>query len=985
MPGPFSLPSSYEYKPLPMEQGLAVREKLQANFDATSTALDEAEVLAYKAVGDSKLDPQSKEPYVEKIKGDIGNLRESLSTQKDIKNTIRGIRDLQGYLQNDPELLERRAILETEMFRMERHAKDLYAYDPHYKKPFDQLKKEGVTNDMLLTEFAGSYDGLTEVGKTIKEIPNIKEVETILARDGRSYTSTTVSNILSDPASVEQYDEYYRTKAFSRAREGLLNGIASRVQQGSSPMAKQHRLRGQYEEDYDPLSEYSTEFFGISGLYERGFDNLERSKEEEKDPNSFEERGVYNIEGTRDATFDSTKDWRALSKDKNISSQERERAMRNLQMLDLAIDEMQDEGLFEGIPKEMVEDFIVHVTSGKDPEDFVDVETTGRRAAFENSPVMGAEAVSYLERGVEQIGDLLFDYSDINTKKNRLAGAGYLPEGEENFYRLAKKTGAIYNNNRERIDELIAGTLKPIKEYGIINTGDAGKANTELQGLLNMRDMGSLRAYDIHGKDISAEMSHQDLAGIKGALPKKLITTGNTVITESVDGVGITIRIPVPELQKLIGDAKIDTDNVGGAFIKDMMDNNSLGEIEFQWDDITEDHPAVAKFLEPQHRQRIKENRAIQSVTADEEVDSKTPNRAQEFKHVYNQMTQGQEDPVFLSSKFKGKHISLDFNTIAAKNSKNESDPADGFMFMVDNTPATIQEVFDRQSPHMDADMLEGFRKNLSQYQSLKEIQDLEDVKSLYDSASNQISKDKHLVDMKKMVEAGVATNKHKPYSFPSKGDLIVYASNELDRGDYTTDFTVNGTDVSPIANTIFETESGPEGAKSYNIQGSPGLEQKMAAEGKSDVTQFSLKELVDMEGIAAIDGAKGFLQIIPSTVDKILNNKRLREKYDLSPDNLFSIDTQVRLFYALLDARGLDEFMQTGDVDEFMWKLSKEWAGLPQGNKGASRVGQRREDGSLIDTSPNASYWKGVAKNAAGIDSTAFRRRLEEMYTAHR
>jgi muramidase (phage lysozyme) len=154
---------------------------------------------------------------------------------------------------------------------------------------------------------------------------------------------------------------------------------------------------------------------------------------------------------------------------------------------------------------------------------------------------------------------------------------------------------------------------------------------------------------------------------------------------------------------------------------------------------------------------------------------------------------------------------------------------------------------------------------------------------------------------------------------------------------------------VEPIFNLINEAESYGKIplVNPYGIwYGSPfdaGLED------------MTIKEVMEAQKARQEDGKKtpaGKYQILDDTLEWLVKYSKYKGRFDL--DDKFNKDTQDQLAYALLEHRGLNEFLlgEPGGFDNLKKGLATEWAGIPD-ETGKSRwqgVGVNRANATLSE-----------------------------------
>ena len=111
----------------------------------------------------------------------------------------------------------------------------------------------------------------------------------------------------------------------------------------------------------------------------------------------------------------------------------------------------------------------------------------------------------------------------------------------------------------------------------------------------------------------------------------------------------------------------------------------------------------------------------------------------------------------------------------------------------------------------------------------------------------------------------------------------------------------------------------------------------------------MTIKEVMKAQKARQEDGKStpaGKYQILDDTLEWLVKHSKYKDRFDL--DDKFDKDTQDQLAYALLEHRGLNEFLlgEPGAFEKFKKGLATEWAGLPD------------ETGE--------SYWQGAGVNKA-------------------
>lgn len=126
------------------------------------------------------------------------------------------------------------------------------------------------------------------------------------------------------------------------------------------------------------------------------------------------------------------------------------------------------------------------------------------------------------------------------------------------------------------------------------------------------------------------------------------------------------------------------------------------------------------------------------------------------------------------------------------------------------------------------------------------------------------------------------------------------------------------------------------------------------------NLTSMTINEVLAWQDQFVADGspssAAGRYQILRGTLRDLIRNE------DLSGEELFDRNMQDRLAIALLERRGLSKYL-SGEIstDEFMKRLSTEWAALPKDMTGRG-------------------YYDGDGLNKANADQNEFRELLENV-----
>lgn len=166
---------------------------------------------------------------------------------------------------------------------------------------------------------------------------------------------------------------------------------------------------------------------------------------------------------------------------------------------------------------------------------------------------------------------------------------------------------------------------------------------------------------------------------------------------------------------------------------------------------------------------------------------------------------------------------------------------------------------------------------------------------------------------------------------------------------------SIDVSQVEPILDLIRSAESygnSPLGlVNSYGVwQGSP------VDAGLEDMT---IKEVMEAQKKRKTTPA-GAYQIKDSTLEWLVKHSKYKDRFDLN--DKFDKNTQDQLALALLEHRGLNEFMsgEQGAANRFRLGLATEWAGLP--------------------TDSGQSFWDGIGPNAANASVSELDAALQQV-----
>ena len=918
MPGKGTLPSSYEYKPLPFEVGLQVRQGLQNQFNQTRDAMQTSQLQSIAEIPNSVLDPQARENIVAGLEKDYSDIASGLMDQRDINKTKDAILKTRQKLVSDPGIMAYKNYAALDEERIKYSANNPTGFDPYKYMSYEELQAKGITPAMVLENRAPNYNLQEEVTNIYKGLPQINK----MIQEGK-HSIEIISNAISSREEAEAANHRFGTEEFTAAHDALRKIADQNVESGTTGMGKYFNLRGTYEGNsmQDIKDAYFKELVSAAPFIERA--RLQAQAIKNKETKKKEAKKIEGNTGIDGVTIHS--DIAPFKIGYNSTRKDLEQRIKDapdtfmknqyigqLEAYDNAIENLGNTFL-QGESTENIEDLVTFIK----------------------------------EKGIDAIDDFANTYSTDETSRDQYGNLTVNISYDENKQKIAE----IVKANKEAIGAHLNDTLISQTDYYLTFSKDG---NTHLKTIgthLAHEELTGVSITDsTSGKRSDVKVLPEDVSAITSILQKEKPEGVKVSFRQGPEGMETILHVDNSEIAKLFPEG-IDEENALYDVVSNALDkNNSAGTSEFRFK-LQQD--GLKRYLGPELRAQLDVTQFATLPIGQEKIDA--PNVTNQISTGLSYMNSRMGRSLRISPTMENSVIQIDSEPYRAKDlftGFERSIP--GNVVYKDNTAVTTGEAVDRMLDKTNFTGLMNIAQNVSESFTEDQRKQLLSLKSSFENSTVPAQRNRIADQMKDMVKNAMTdSDRNKPFRFRNSNEVLVYSSNYFEKDTYDVsedNYVMDGLDLGELRSLIMEGEADSRGYDSFNT----------TVEGYT--LEKSPTEMTVSEAMST-PGAKGLYQFVNSKKAPVLDEMKAAGIFDemgISLNDTFNKEVQDKLFLGMLKHIGLDEFIRNQDIEAFQDILAGRWAGL--------------------ENSTGVGTWDGYKGNKASVDSARIQAALQRL-----
>lgn len=937
MPGPGSLPSAYEYKPLPMEQGLRIRESLQKKYEDTQSSIQKEKKTLLDELPKSVLNQEETDKMAQGVTDKMNSIASSLEYADQVPDAVQQIRDLQDSVYNDPFIAYAKALTSTEPERISWMTKNTEGLSLYDKTPLRELYEQGITVDQVLSDRAENVDIYTESQAIFTKIPGFKnylfnnglkieeattwigDIDQAFQRDG----GTEGKHVRAHKAFMEGLRQLGESGSTSGSKMEMLKARSENYTEADLPyiQAAQERAiaEGREPKDITPGDIYVERVLSQEAIWARDVTNVTtgpKDNDAENKKSNPEAEGV-SVSSTAGAIsisdVKSTRDLERVVEDKAKTVKDRNEAARRLEKVDFlaqsVIDNVFTNGEFseelEKDPEALRE--AIRIAISKDPtqSNMELTPLTGGPLSVTGGSLKGS-STKEKEALVAKVRESLVSLNPILLEKLEAKAQNYIETSTEHKVIPTEKVEDYY----KKLETTLSQEL--------------------LTGALIQKEDGTAKRVSLYG---------QDYAQISSLISEMTPEGKNYTIRETANGTEIVLTMANEVLGGLTLQDPKDTN------LKEIVDNakkNIAGETELTFD-LTEGS-GTFRYLPKDLQDKVVQAAAGYSFQKD--IDGKTPLReenamSEKLKGNLTKLNNRNGLNLVPNPQFESGPIAFDIEEYEVKTFEGILDSKSGVTFNYETGNGrgnvTVKEATERMYDKANIAILSNIVDNVSSKMTDEELRKAEVYLKNYNTGTEaskkgllQAAKD----GLKDIVKKYASDD--QAFKFTESYSLTLYGSNYFEQG--TSEVNVEGRkvelegiDMYPVIealnvdqdNTIFEEAKGAGDALKQTLQ-------------EKALTEFTLDELsTGMFSRPGFDGPKGLPRITTRELAMLKTDayKDVRETVGLDQDwskLKFDQETQYKLMMAMLKTKGgLDTYIKDADRISFADRIKSIWADL--------------------------------------------------------
>ena len=937
MPGPGSLPSAYEYKPLPMEQGLRIRESLQKKYEDTQSSIQKEKKTLLDELPKSVLNQEETDKMAQGVTDKMNSIASSLEYADQVPDAVQQIRDLQDSVYNDPFIAYAKALTSTEPERISWMTKNTEGLSLYDKTPLRELYEQGITVDQVLSDRAENVDIYTESQAIFTKIPGFKnylfnnglkieeattwigDIDQAFQRDG----GTEGKHVRAHKAFMEGLRQLGESGSTSGSKMEMLKARSGNYTEADLPyiQAAQERAiaEGREAKDITPGDIYVERVLSQEAIWARDVTNVTtgpKDNDAENKKSNPEAEGV-SVSSTAGAInindVKTTRDLERVVEDKAKTVKDRNEAARRLEKVDFlaqsVIDNVFTNGEFseelEKDPEALRE--AIRIAISKDPtqSNMELTPLTGGPLSVTGGSLKGS-STKEKEALVAKVRDSLVSLNPILLEKLEAKAQNYIETSTEHKVIPTEKAGDYY----KKLETTLSQEL--------------------LTGALIQKEDGTAKRVSLYG---------QDYAQISSLISEMTPEGKNYTIRETANGTEIVLTMANEVLGGLTLQDPKDTN------LKEIVDNakkNKAGETELTFD-LTEGS-GTFRYLPKDLQDKVVQAAAGYSFQKD--INGKTPLReenamSEKLKGNLTKLNNRNGLNLVPNPQFESGPIAFDIEEYEVKTFEGILDSKSGVTFNYETGNGrgnvTVKEATERMYDKANIAILSNIVDNVSSKMTDEELRKAEVYLKNYNTGTEaskkgllQAAKD----GLKDIVKKYASDD--QAFKFTESYSLTLYGSNYFEQG--TSEVNVEGRkvelegiDMYPVIealnvdqdNTIFEEAKGAGDALKQTLQ-------------EKALTEFTLDELsTGMFSRPGFNGPKGLPRITTRELAMLKTDayKDVRETVGLDQDwskLKFDQETQYKLMMAMLKTKGgLDTYIKDADRISFADRIKSIWADL--------------------------------------------------------
>ena len=942
MPGPGSVPSAYEYKPLPMEQGLRIRESLQKKYEDTQSSIQKEKKTLLDELPKSVLNQEETDKMAQGVTDKMNSIASSLEYADQVPDAVQQIRDLQDSIYNDPFIGYAKALTSTEPERISWMAKNTGGLSLYDKTPLRELYEQGITVDQVLSDRAENVDMYTESQAIFTKIPGFKnylfnnglkieeattwigDIDQAFQRDG----GTEGKHVRAHKAFMEGLRQLGQSGNTSGSKMEMLKARSEKYTEADQPyiQAAQERAiaEGREPKDITPGDIYVERVLSQEAIWARDVTNVTTGPQgdDAKNKKSNPEAEGVSVSSTAGAIsisdVKSTRDLERVVEDEEATVKDKNEAARRLEKVDFLTqhvinDIFTNEEFSEENPEELRD--AIRVAISIDPvQSYMDVNPGTGGPLFNTGGSVTGSSTKQKEALVAKVKESLVLLDPKLLEELEAKAQIYIETSTEHKVIPTEKTKDYY----EKLETTLSQEV--------------------LTGALIQKEDGTAKRVSLYGQDyaqISSLISEMNPEGKNYTIRETangteiVLTMANKFLVEKEDGTarGLTLQDPK------------DTN------LKEIVDNatqNKAGETELTFD-LTEGS-GTFRYLPKDLQDKVVQAAAGYSFQKD--IDGKTPLReenamSEKLKANLTKLNNRNDLNLVSNPQFKSGPIGFDTEEYEVKTFEGILDSKSGVTFNYETGNGrgnvTVKEATERMYDKANIAILSNIVDNVSSKMTDEELRKAEVYLKNYNTGTEaskkgllQAAKD----GLKDIIKKYASDD--QAFKFTESYSLTLYGSNYFEQG--TSEVNVEGRkvelegiDMYPVIealnvdqdNTIFEEAKGAGDALKQTLQ-------------EKALTEFTLDELsTGMFSRPGFNGPKGLPRITTRELAMLKTDayKDVRETVGLDQDwskLKFDQETQYKLMMAMLKTKGgLDTYIKDADRISFADRIKSIWADL--------------------------------------------------------